>query len=198
MRWLWLGVLLCAVTAGLYIYVFTVEAPAITALVDGMKLPDAVLFGYDVGQARTLFDAFVSDHRAAQLEGRQSASEAYLALHAGLDLVLPPLLAASIGFCAFAALFGRAESNRLPRAIGIAFALTLVSAFTFLGCDFIENSVADAMFAPKALALSFNDQLVFVLQVLTRGKYASLLVASGLIATLWVWRWASKPAPQVD
>jgi hypothetical protein len=195
-NWLWSGWFLCAVTAGLFIYALTVEVPAITALVGGMKLPDAILLGYDAGQARGLFDAFVADHAKAQLEGRKSASEAYLSLHAGSDLLLPPLLAASIGFCAFAALFGRKHNGPLPRAIGIMFALTLVSAFTYLGCDFVENAVADAIFGPKALSLAFNEQVVFVLQVLTRGKYVSLLVGFSLIAVLWIWRCSSKPEQQ--
>lgn len=197
-NWLWSGWLLCAVTAGLFIYAIIVEVPAITALVGGMKLPDAVLLGYDAGQARGLFDAFAADHGAAQLENRRSASEAYLSLHAGSDLLLPPLLAASIGFCAFAALFGRKQNAPLPRAIGIMFALTLVSAFTYLGCDFVENAVADAIFGPKALSLAFNEQLVFVLQVLTRGKYVSLVIGFSLIAVLWIWRWRSNIKPQAD
>lgn len=188
---LWPGWLLCVLTAGLFAWIFLIEVPAVTALIDGLKLPDQLLLGYDKEGARALFAAFKSDHALAQTAGRASASEAYMALHAGFDLVLPPLLAGSIGFCAFAALFRPAQSAQIPPAIGIGFGLVLALAFTYLASDFIENSVADAMFGPQALNLAFNESFVFVLQVLTRSKFASLVLAFSLISALWVWRWRS-------
>ena len=191
MKRLWPGWLQCVLTAGLFSYMFCVAGPAISVLLGGMKLPDQLLLGYDAEGARALFAAFVSDHAAAQAVGRTSASEAYVALHAVYDLALPPLLAASVGFCAFAALYRPAQTNQTPRMVGVGFGLVLALAFTYLACDFIENAVADAMFGPKALKLAFNEDFVFVLQVLTRGKFASLGLAFGLTAALWVWRWRS-------
>jgi hypothetical protein len=185
---LWPGWLLCVLTAGLFAWIFLIEVPAVTVLIGGLKLPDQLVLGYDKEGARTLFAAFMSDHAAAQAAGRAGASEAYVALHAGFDLVLPPLLAASIGFSAFAALYKSAQSTQIPPVVGVGCGLVLVLAFTYLASDFVENSVADAMFGPKALSLAFNDQLVFVLQVLTRSKFASLGLAFVLIAALWVWR----------
>lgn len=194
MKRLWPGWLLCALTAGLFLWIYLVAVPPVTALTDGMKLPDQLLLGYDEEGARALFSAMVSDHTAAQAAGRASASEAYVALHAGFDLVLPPLLAGSIGFLAFSALFRPAQSApaaQVPPVVGVGFGLALALAFTYLASDFIENSVADAMFGPQALNLAFNEDFVFVLQVLTRSKFASLGLAFGLIAALWMWRWRS-------
>ena len=191
MKRLWPGWLLCVLTAGLFAWIFFIEVPAVTGLIGGLKLPDQLVLGYDTEGARALFAAFKSDHAAAQAAGRTSASEAYVALHAGFDLVLPPLLAGSIGFCAFAALFRPAQPAQMPPVIGIGFGLVLVLAFTYLASDFLENSVADAMFGPQALNLAFNESFVFVLQVLTRSKFASLALAFGLITALWLWRWKS-------
>jgi hypothetical protein len=191
MKLLWPGWLLCVLTAGLFAWIYVNEVPAVTVLIDGLKLPDQMVLGYDMEGARALFAAFMSDHAAAQAAGRTSASEAYVALHAGFDLVLPPLLAGSIGFCAFAALFRPAQSSRIPTVVGVGFGLVLALAFTYLASDFIENSVADSMFGPQALNLAFNESFVFVLQVLTRSKFASLGLAFILIAALWVWRWRS-------
>jgi hypothetical protein len=194
MKRLWPGWLLCVLTAGLFTWIFFFEAPLISERVGGLKLPDQLFMGYDEDGARTLFAAFASEHGAAQAEGRISASQAYLTLHAGYDLILPPLLAASLGFCAFAALYRPAQLTPIPRIAGIGFGLVLALTFTYLASDFVENSVADAMFGPKALGLAFNDDFVFVLQVLTRTKFASLALASGLIVALWAWRWKSTGA----
>jgi len=191
MKLLWPGWLLCVLTAGLFAWILFIEVPAVTVLIDGFKLPDQMPLGYDEDGARALFAAFKADQAAAQAAGRTSASEAYVALHAGFDLVLPPLLAASIGFSAFAALYKSAQSTQIPPAAGVGCGLVLVLAFTYLASDFVENSVADAMFGPKALSLAFNDQLVFVLQVLTRSKFSSLGLAFVLIVALWIWRWRS-------
>lgn len=194
MKRLWPGWLLCMITAGLFLWIYFVAIPPVTALIDGMRLPDQLLLGYDKEGARALFAAFMSDQAAAQDAGRASASEAYLALHAGFDLVLPPLLAGCIGFLAFAALYRPAQSAQapqVPRIVGVGFGLALALAFTYLASDFVENSVADAMFGPQALNLAINEDFVFVLQVLTRSKFASLALAFGLIAALWVWRWRS-------
>lgn len=188
MKWLWPGWLLCALTAGLFSYIYCVVWPAISVLLGGMNLPDGQVLGVDAEGARALFAAFLSDHASAQAAARTSASEAYLSFHAGYDLVFPPLLAASVGFLAYAALFRPAQIFQTPRIVGVGFGLVLALAFTYLACDFVENAVADSMFGPNALKLSFNEPFVFVLQVLTRGKFASLVIASGLIATLWVWR----------
>ena len=114
MKRLWPGWLFCALTAGLFVWIFLVEVTAVTGLIDGMKLPDQLPLGYDSEGARALFAAFMSDHAAAQVAGRISASEAYLALHAGFDLALPPLMAGSIGFLAFAALFRLSPVRRGP------------------------------------------------------------------------------------
>ena len=201
MKRLWPGWFLCVLTAGLFAWVFLIEVPAVTVLIGGLKLPDQLLLGYEKEGARALFAAFKSDHAAAQAAARTSASEAYVALHAGFDLMLPPLLAGSIGFCAFAALFRPAQSTRIPPFAGVGFGLVLALAFTYLASDFVENSVADAMFGPNALNLAFNEKFVFVLQVLTRSKFASLGLAFVLIAALWVWRWRSarqSRAPVTD
>ncbi|MEM5471951.1 hypothetical protein WNZ14_09475 [Hoeflea sp. AS60] len=191
MKRLWPGWLLCVLTAGLLAYMFYVKAPDISGLVGGMKIPDQLPLGYDMDGARALFMAFVSDHAISLGKNRPSASEAYVLLHAGYDLVFPPMLTASLGFLAFAALYRLRQPIQTPRMAAIGFGLVLALAFTYLACDFIENSVADAMFGPKALELAFNEQFVFVLQVLTRGKFASAGLALGLIAALWVWRWTN-------
>jgi Na+-translocating ferredoxin:NAD+ oxidoreductase RnfE subunit len=52
-----------------------------------------------------------------------------------------------------------------------------------------ENAVADAMFGPEALASEFNQDSVFVLRVLTTGKYVTVSLAFALIIALWTWRW---------
>ena len=192
MKWLWPGWLLCAITAGLFFYVTVYQTPEITGLLGGMRLPDAVPLGYDETAARSLFAAFQADDAAARVEGRQSASAAYVAMHAGYDLIFPPLLAVSLGFCAFAALYARSKQVEIPRLAGVGLGLVLALAFAYLGCDFVENAVADTIFGPKALQLEFNQQMVFVLQVLTRGKYLSLVIAVVLIIALWLWRWSSS------
>lgn len=191
MKRLWPGWLLCVLTAGLLAYMGCVKAPAISVLIGGMKIPDQLPFGYDLEGARALFAAFSADLADAQADNRQSASEAYLVLHAGYDLVFPPLLTVSLGFCAFAALFRPEKPIETPRMAAVGFGLVLALAFTYLACDFIENAVADSMFGPKALELALNEEFVFVLRVLTTGKYATSILALVLIAALWVWRVAS-------
>lgn len=188
MKRLWPGWLLCVLTAGLFVYVACFHVPAIDALLDGMRIPDQLPLGYDLEGARAVFAAFSADHAASQLAGRTSASEAYVSLHAGYDLVFPPLFAASLAFCGFAALYRPLRPGQTPRMAAVGFGLVLALAFTYLACDFIENAVADAMFGPKALSLEFNAGLVFVLRVLTTSKYATLSLALVLIAALWVWR----------
>jgi hypothetical protein len=188
MKRLWPGWLLCVLTAGLFVYVGAVQVPPINTLLGGMKIPDQMPLGYDLEGARAVFAAFSADHAEAQLAGRTSASEAYVSLHAGYDLVFPPLLTACLAFCGFAALFRPSLPGRTPRMAAIGFGLVLALAFTYLACDFIENAVADSMFGPKALALEFNAGFVFVLRVLTTGKYVTLALALVLIAALWVWR----------
>lgn len=188
MKRLWPGWLLCVLTAGLFVYVAAVQVPPINALLGGMKIPDQMPLGYDLEGARAVFAAFSADHAEAQLAGRTSASEAYVSLHAGYDLVFPPLLTACLAFCGFAALFRPSRTGQTPRMVAVGFGLVLALAFTYLACDFIENAVADAMFGPKALALEFNAGFVFVLRVLTTGKYVTLALALVLIIALWVWR----------
>ncbi|WP_290771102.1 hypothetical protein [Hoeflea sp.] len=139
-----------------------------------------------------MFGAFQADRLAAEAQGRPSASRAYLTLHAGYDLVLPPLLAASLAFCAFAALGKPAHSSRRLSLASIGFGLVLASSFTYLVSDVIENHIADAMFGPDALHLAFNQDLVFVLQALTRSKFASLALAFVFTAALWFWRWKHR------
>ena len=68
-------------------------------------------------------------------------------------------------------------------------------AFTYLACDFLENAVADAMFGPQAMAAGFNESFVFVLQVLTRGKFLTLALAGLIIIALWVARWKGPRQP---
>jgi hypothetical protein len=129
------------------------------------------------------------DHAAAQATGRTSASEAYVSLHASYDLLFPPLLTASLAFCGFAALFRPSRPGQSPRLAAVGFGLVLVLAFTYLACDLTENAVADAMFGPEALASEFNQDSVFVLRVLTTGKYVTVSLAFALIIALWTWRW---------
>ena len=188
MKRLWPGWLLCMLTAGLFAYVAFVHVPPINALLGGMRIPDQMPFGYGLEDARAVFEAFRSDHAAAQLAARTSASEAYVSLHAGFDLVFPPLLTACLAFCGFAALFRPSVPGHTPRMAGVGFGLVLALAFTYLACDFIENAVADAMFAPRAFALEFNEGFVFVLRVLTTGKYVTVGLAFAIIAVLWTWR----------
>lgn len=189
MKWRWPGWLLCTLTAGLFAWVYFVEIPPVGALLDGRKLPDQMLSGYDEEGARILFAAFKADHAAAVAQGRTSASQAYLRFHAGFDLMLPPLLAASLGFCALAALAKSAQSSRNPRFASVGFCLVMALALTYLVSDLIENHIADAIFGPDALNQSFDQNLASGLQVLTRSKFTSLALAVALIAALWLWRW---------
>lgn len=197
MKRLWPGWLLCVLTAGLLAYMAFIETPAISALLGGLKLPDAAPLGYDEDAGRALFAAFAADLKLAREQGLQSASEAYVALHAGYDLIFPPMLAASLGFCAYAALYLRPENTQTPRHVRIGLGLVLALAFAYLGCDFVENAVADAMFGPKALGLAFNDQFVFVLRVLTIGKFTTAALAFVLIAGLGISGWRSRRQSQV-
>jgi hypothetical protein len=186
---LWPGWLLCMLTAGLFAYVAFVHVPPINVLLGNLRIPDQLPFGYDLEGARAVFAAFRSDHAAAQATGRTSASEAYVSLHASYDLLFPPLLTASLSFCGFAALFRPSRSGQSPRLAAVGFGLVLVLAFTYLACDLTENAVADAMFGPEALASEFNQDSVFVLRVLTTGKYVTVSLAFALIIALWTWRW---------
>ena len=195
MKWFWLGWLVCVITAGLFGYMALVEAPAISAMLGGMALPDAVVLGHGEDGARALHAAFQADFTRAAAEGRQSASAAYLAMHARSDLVFPPLLAASLGFLAFASVYFSRKPPEPERLVSIGIGLVLALAFTYLACDFLENAVADAMYGPVAMTAGFNTSLVFVLQVLTRGKYLTLAIAAVLIIALWVARWKRSRRP---
>tara|TARA_R110002020_G_scaffold96186_25_gene230635 strand:- start:3887 stop:4507 length:621 start_codon:yes stop_codon:yes gene_type:complete len=198
MKWFWTGWLVCALAAGLFGYMALVEAPAISAMLGGMALPDAAPLGYGEDQARALHAAFAADFAAAEAGGRQSASAAYVALHAGFDLAVPPLLAASLGFLAFASAYAGRPQASPPRLVSIGIGLVLALAFTYLACDFLENAVADAMYGPQAMQAGFNESFVFVLQVLTRGKYLTLLIAGVLIVALWIARWTGKRGAAPD
>ena len=193
MKWLWPGWLLCALTAGLFVYMNAVEGPEFSRFVGEMKTPDAMyLTGYDLPGARALFNKLVEDFAVERVDGQRSASEFYVAIHASSDLLLPPLMALSLAFLGFAALHSRGPHSEMPRLVRIGFGFVLALAFAYLMSDFIENAVADAMFGPDALEAGLNEQLVFILQVLTASKFLTLFTAFGIIAMLWVWRWKSK------
>lgn len=192
MRRLWPGWLLCSLTAVLFVYMAAFEGPAISQLLGGMRLPDAVPLGYDVDGARTLFAAFSSDLAAAEAENRQSASAAYVSMHAGSDLLFPPMLAASLAFLAAAALNARQLAVAAPRLARIGLGLVFALAFAYLGSDYVENAVADALFGPPALAYGFNADFVPVLRGLTASKYLAVLAAGSIIAALWFWRWRNR------
>ncbi|WP_143439060.1 hypothetical protein [Hoeflea halophila] len=162
-----------------------VEIPPVTALIGGMKLPDQMLFGYDQEGARALFAAFMADQTAADLQGRASASQAYLKLHAGCDPTLPPLLAASLVFWAFVAWKKPVRAGRVQHIASVGFGLAMALALTYLISDLIENHIADTIFGPDALKQAFNKDLALGLQVLTGIKFASLALAIALIAALW-------------
>ena len=66
MKRLWPGWLLCVLTAGLFAYMFFVDVPAISAMLGGMALPDAVVLGYGNAEARAMYDAFAADFTAAK------------------------------------------------------------------------------------------------------------------------------------
>ena len=189
MKWLWLGWLVCVITAALLGYMALVEAPAISDRLGGLALPDAVPLGYGDEAARALHAAFLGDFTRATPEGRQTASAAYVAMHARSDLVFPPLLAASLAFLAFASVYAGGRQVDPSRLVSVGIGLVLALAFTYLACDFLENAVADAMYGPEAMAARFNGSLVFVLQVLTRGKYLTLVLAALIIIALWIARW---------
>jgi hypothetical protein len=189
MKRLWPGWLLCALTAILLVYMAGFEAPGISREINHMKLPDAVVFGYDLNGAQALHAAFKAQLAAAEAEGKQSASAAYLSMHQGSDLLFPPMLAASLAFLAFAGL--RASNDELgpPRLARIGLGVVFALAFAYLGCDYVENAVADAMFGPPSLKLDLNADLVPVLRGLTAGKYLTIAIAFILIAALWIGRW---------
>lgn len=191
-KWLWTGWILCALTLSLFVYMAAFEAPAISVLIDGMRLPDALLLGYDAEGARTLQQAFASDLAEAKTAGRQSASTAYVSLHAGSDLLFPPMLAISMVFVAFTALRSGASQKETPRWAPIVLGLVMVLAFVYLGSDFVENAMTDAMFGPQAVNSALNDQWVFALRVVTAGKFLSVAVAIVLIAALWLTRLRSR------
>jgi len=172
-----------------------VEVPAISEKLRGMALPDAVPLGYGEEAARALFAAFQADFTLAAAEGRQSASAAYVAMHARSDLVFPPLLAASLAFLAFASVYAGRTQASPSRQVSVGVGLVMALAFTYLACDFLENAVADAMFGPQAMAAGFNESFVFVLQVLTRGKFLTLALAGLIIIALWVARWKGPRQP---
>ncbi|WP_420408313.1 hypothetical protein [Hoeflea sp.] len=194
MKRLWPGWLLCGLTAVLLVYMAAFEARDISCTIDGIPLPDAVITGYDQDAARTLYDAFTDELAQAEAAGRESASAAYVSMHAGSDLLFPPMLAASLAFLAFAGLNARAPGGAVPPSAKILLGLTFAVAFTYLGFDYVENAVADALFGPASLKLPLNTDLVPVLRVLTIGKYAAIALAAALILSLWIGAWRSKRA----
>lgn len=192
MKRLWPGWLLCGLTVALFIYMAAFEAPGIQTKLGGMLIPDSVPLGYDIDGARGLFAAFKAELADAEEANRQSASAAYVSMHAGSDLLFPPMLAASLAFLAAAALNARQHLGGSPRLARIGLGLVFALAFAYLGCDYVENAVADALFGPPALAYGFNPDLVPVLRGLTAGKYLTVLAAFLIIAALWIWRWRDK------
>lgn len=186
MKWLWPGWLLCGLTVILLVYMAAFEAPAISDRIEGMRLPDAVVAGYDLDAARGLHAAFTAELAKAEADERQSASAAYLSMHAGSDLLFPPMLAASLAFLAFAGLNARGRDSEAPRSAKIILGIAFAVAFTYLGFDYVENAVADALFGPPSLKLPLNADLVPVLKVLTIGKYLAVAVALALILSLWI------------
>jgi hypothetical protein len=193
MKPLWPGWLLCVLTAGLFVYMAMFEAVDISRKLDGLKVPDAVITGYNLQESEALHAAFATDQAAADIEGRQSASAAYVSMHAGSDLLFPPMMAASLVFLAVAALASPHNRSGTPRSLRIGLGLVLALAFAYLGCDYVENAVADAMFGPASLDFELNAGLVPVLRGLTAGKYLCLAVALMLIAALWINRWVQRP-----
>ncbi|OCW57078.1 hypothetical protein [Hoeflea olei] len=189
MKRLWPGWLLCLATVGLVAHMVLVSVPEISALLGGLALPDTVPLGYDVTGAQALHAAFAADFAEAAAAGRQSASAAYVALHAGQDLAAPPLIAASLAFLAFASAFSGGTWVHPSRPGGIAIGLVLALAFSYLASDFLENAIADALFGPAAMQAGFNPSLAAVLKVMTIGKFATLILAGVLIAGLWGARW---------
>ncbi|MEQ8305282.1 MAG: hypothetical protein RIA09_01880 [Hoeflea sp.] len=186
MKWVWPGWLLCGLTLFLLVYMAAFEAPGISAKIGDMRLPDAVFTGYDLDDARRLHAAFTAELAEAQTQGRQSASAAYVSMHAGSDLLFPPMMAASVVFLAFAGLNARDRNSVAPLSVKITLGIAFAVAFIYLGFDYVENAVADALFGPPSLTLPLNTDLVPVLKVLTIGKYLALAVAAVLILTLWV------------
>jgi len=89
---------------------------------------------------------------------------------------------------------GRTQASP-SRQVSVGVGLVMALAFTYLACDFLENAVADAMFGPQAMAAGFNESFVFVLQVLTRGKFLTLALAGLIIIALWVARWKGPRQP---
>lgn len=186
MKRLWPGWLLCGLTVILLVYMAAFEAPDISAKIGDMRLPDAVFTGYDLDDARRLHAAFTTELAKSEAAGSQSASAAYVSMHAGSDLLFPPMLAASLAFLAFAGLNARGRDNAVPLSARIMLGIAFAVAFTYLGFDYVENAVADALFGPPSLKLPLNADLVPVLSVLTIGKYLSIAVAAALILSLWM------------
>ncbi|MEQ8480972.1 MAG: hypothetical protein RIC18_09960 [Hoeflea sp.] len=186
MKRLWPGWVLCGLTIVLFVYMAAFEAPAISARINGTSLPDTVVTGYDHDAARTLYAAFTDELAQSEAAGRQSASAAYVSMHAGSDLLFPPMLAASLAFLAFAGLNARGRANAVPRSARITLGIAFAVAFTYLGFDYVENAVADALFGPPSLKLTLNADLVPVLRVLTIGKYLAIAAAVALILSLWI------------
>ncbi|MCY0150228.1 hypothetical protein OEG84_21600 [Hoeflea sp. G2-23] len=196
MKRTWPGWILCVLTVALLAYMATVQGPEISASIGGLYLPDAVPLGYGTEAAAALHQAFVSEAAKAQATGLRSASAAYVAMHAGSDLLFPPMLAASLAFAGFAALNSRRNQAGSPLSARIGLGLVLALAFAYLGCDYVENAVADAMFGLPSLSRAFNAQLVPVLRGLTAAKFLTGALALMLIVALWIGRWRAgrKPA----
>jgi hypothetical protein len=186
MKWLWPGWLLCGLTAALLVYMAAFESREISDKIGNKQLPDAVVTGYDLDDARRLHAAFKAEMADAEANGRKSASAAYVSMHAGSDLLFPPMMAASLAFLAFAGLHARGRDAATPRSAKITLGIAFAVAFTYLGFDYVENAVADALFGPPSLKLPLNADLVPVLKMLTIGKYSAVAVAAVLILYLWI------------
>ncbi|PWW01557.1 hypothetical protein DFR52_102220 [Hoeflea marina] len=171
---LWPGWLLCAATAGLLGYMLGFEGQAISAMI-GLPLPDAAFWPQQPGSVSAWREAFLA---APQAPPR------YLALHAGPDRLLPPLLTLSLGFLGFAALAGRAR----PLMAVIAGALSTAAAFPYMLFDLRENAAADALFSPRALAGPLDPMLAAALPGLTLAKFLTLYAALLVVTALWIWR----------
>ncbi|WP_394690554.1 hypothetical protein [Hoeflea sp.] len=182
MKRFWPGWLLCALTAVLFLYMAAFQAPGISSQIDGMKLPDVVVLGYDLEGARALHAAFKAQQAAADADGEMSAAATYLSMHQGSDLLFPPMLAASLAFLGFAGL--RASSAGVGGRIG--FRMVCALALVYMGFDYLENAVADTMFGPAALESDLNTELVPVLRGLTIGKYLAIAIAFIAIAAIWI------------
>lgn len=170
---LWPGWLLCMATAGLFLYMSFHDVAAVSAAI-GMDTPDVRFSPYNVVDVLAVRDAFI---------GQPAALERYLAMLAGPDQFLPPMLAASIAFLGFASMYHPGKVRRAP--IGAIFAG--IAALPYMLFDLAENAAAIAFYSPQALALPADLELAAELPGMTFAKNLTLLAASLLIVVLWIW-----------